>query len=371
MMQLSQLYNRVIGVPFYQRNAGLFLFIFIIMFGIIPGSLLLNYHLTLIYAMLGSWIFMLTVSGVWLLYALKCFQFIIKTIAEPRQQFLYITAALPKKNQFNALLLTQFFIYLPVLVYGCIVAVVGIFSGEFAAAAYVIAFHLIVCLLSVWYYVRKINRPDPAQTFFLHSVFRIRFKQPFPMFFISQLLNEMKVIFVVTKFFSAIIIIAFLNGFFIDTYDSRVVMLGFMAGLTAHCVMVFEFRKFEESMVGFYRNLPVITVQRWLNFAFIYFLILLPEWIIFGFAIPDRLHVGDTWWLPFFGTGMLITYHCLLYKPPLDMEKYLQWVFGLFAVFFFLLLYKLYLLIILMLLACSCYYFFRWYYRFEQTEGQL
>ena len=370
-MTVTQLLNRVIGIPFYQRHAGLFLFIFILMFGVVQGSQLISYHLTLMYAMVGSWVFMMVVSGIWLLYGLKCFQFAIKTLSEPQQQFLYVTSGLRKKDLFTALFSVQLFIYLPVLVYSLLVAAVGFYSGQYAAALYVLAFNLMICLLSTLFYRKKLNHPNPEQLFFLATIFKIHFPKPFPLFFISQLLNEMKVIFVVTKFFSAVIIIAFLNGFFIDTYDGRVVMLGFMAGLTAHCVMVFEFRKFEESQLIFYRNLPVSTLKRWWNFAIIYFIVLIPEWIIFGSAFPGRLHMADAWWLPFFGTGMLLSYHCLLYKPPMDMERYLQWVFGIFAVLFFLILYQAYLLIIATLLLLSLFFFFRWYYLFEHTEGEL
>jgi hypothetical protein len=58
----------VIGIPFYQRHAGLFLFIFILMFGVVHGQELWFYHLALINAMLGSPVFMGVVSLVWLLY---------------------------------------------------------------------------------------------------------------------------------------------------------------------------------------------------------------------------------------------------------------------------------------------------------------
>ena len=371
MKPLPQLLNRVVGYSFYQRHAGLFLFTFILLFGVVQGDQLISYHLTLMYAMLGSWLFMLAVSVIWLLYALKCYQFTVKTFAEKQNQFLYILAALTPEMQLGALLVMQCFLYLPVLLYAIVLVSVGIYAGQFAMVAYVIVIHATLCLLSAFLYRFHLNHPARGETFFLHKLLSFPFRQTFPLFFLSQLLREMKVIFTVTKFFSAIIIIAFLNGFFLDNYDSRVVMLGFMAGLIAHSVMVFEFRKFEETMVGFYRNLPVSSLRRWSNFALVYTLVLLPEWVIFIFALPNRLAVTDALWLPFFGTGLLMTYHCLLYKPPLDMEKYLQWVFAIAAFIFFMLLYQLYFVIILFLGLLSLYYFRRWYYKFELTEGQL
>jgi hypothetical protein len=114
-------------------------------------------------------------------------------------------------------------------------------------------------------------------------------RKSYPFFFVSYLLNDLKVILLVTKLISAIIILAFLNGFFLETYDSRVVMLGFLGGLVSHSVMVNEFRNYEERFLGFYRNLPHSMLRRWLNLVVVYALVLLPEWIIFGSAIPLKL----------------------------------------------------------------------------------
>lgn len=369
MMRLPQLYNRIIGIPFYQHHAGLFLFIFILLFGIVPGAQLISFHLTLITAMLEAPEFMAMVSMLWFLYGLKCLHFVMKTLQEQHNQFLYLSACLSRAMQLRALVMLQLFIYLPVLLYAVFVVLAGFSSGHVMAASYVILFNGLICLVCGVMYRRKLNRPGPVPRFFMWRFFSVN--KAYPLFYISQLLSEMKVIFTVTKFFSAIIIIAFLNGYFIDSYDGRVVMLGFLISLTAHCVMIFEFRKFEESFLGFYRNLPVHPVMRWCHLAWLYLMILTPEWLIFASAIPDRVQPADLWWLPLFGTFLLLCFHCLLYKPPLNMERYLQWVFGIFAVLFFLMLYHLFLPAILLLAGGSLFYFFRWYHRFEPVNGQL
>ncbi|MBA2407935.1 MAG: hypothetical protein H0V65_08095, partial [Chitinophagales bacterium] len=348
--------NRIISVTFYQRHAGLFLFIFIIMFGVVQGQQLLSYHLTLINAMLSSMLFMSVVCLIWTLYALKCIQFVLKTFSEPQHQFLYVFAALTRAQQFNTLFAAQLTIYLPVLIYSIIVVLVAFAGGNIYAGMFVLSYNLLLCLLSTSLYQRKLNNPDPEVRFFLDRFFQFQFKRPYALFFIAQLLNEMKVIFVVTKFFSAIIIIAFLKGFFIDTYDSRVVMLGFLAGLVAHCVLVFEFRKFEESYLSFYRNLPLSLFKRYLTYLTVYALILVPEWIIFIAGIPETVYPLDATWLPCFGIGFLLFLHCLLYKRGMDMDRYMPWVFAVTAVLFFLILYKAYLIISALLLLLS--YFF-------------
>jgi len=368
MTRATKISSRVISIPFYQRHAGLFLFIFIIMFGVVQGQQLLSYHLRLIYAMLDSTPFMSVVCFIWFLYALKCIQFVLKTFSEPQHQFLYVLAALTKRRQFYSLFSTQLTVYLPVIIYSAIVAGVAFLSGKVYAGLFTLFFNLLVCILSTFIYQRKLNNPDPEVMFFLDHIIRFQYKRPYALFFISQLFNEMKVIFVVTKFFSAIIIIAFLRGFFIETYDSRVVMLGFLAGLVAHCVMVFEFRKFEESYLGFYRNLPLSHIKRFLTYVMMYALVLLPEWIIFIAAIPDTLHPLDAAWLPFFGIGFLLLLHCLLYNRNINMDRYMPWVFAVTSVLFFLILYKVYLIINLLLLVLSVIFMTKWYYQFEPIE---
>lgn len=368
-MTITQLMNRVIGMPFYQRNAGFFLFLFIAFFGIVPGSQLISYHRTLIEAMLESWAFLTAVSFIWLLYGWKCYQFVMKILSEPQQQFLYLTGCLPAKDQFRSMLQAQVFIFLPVAIYALIVAVTGFLTGSPEAAVFVMLVNILICLISTQLYIRRLRKPDSGSLIFGSTFFKWKITKTYPLFFIWQLLNEMKALFVVTKFFSVIILLAFLNGFFLDTYDSRVVMLGLMAGITAHCVLVFEFRKFEDSLLEFYRNLPVPMIKRILHLAIVYFLILVPEWFLFALSIPDRLQPEDIWWLPFFGTGMLILYHCILYRPPLDMERYLQWVFAIAAVLFFLILYHLFFLIVVLLSGASLFFFHRWYLESEKTNG--
>ena len=67
---------QVIVQKFYERNVGLFFFIFYLMFGIVESTQIITYHLSLIYGVLSSSVFLLMVCGVWVLYSLKYLQFI-------------------------------------------------------------------------------------------------------------------------------------------------------------------------------------------------------------------------------------------------------------------------------------------------------
>ena len=326
----SKVLNRLITLPFYQQNSGLFFVIFLLLFGVVHGSEAIYYHLTLMYAMLGSPIFLGVVAIVWLFYAFKCIQFVNKSMTASENQFLYVLSCSSPRKQFILFFLLQLLLYAPVGLYSIIVVGVGVFSHQWVSSSFVIIYNLSLCILSTFFYIHKLKRPNSGYAFFLSNIIRIGVAKPFPLFFISHLMNEMKIIYVVTKLISALIIIAFLNGFFIDTYDSRVIFLGFLGGITAHSVLVFEFRKFEERFLGFYRNLPLSTIRRFFTFMLIYVIVLIPEWIIFSSAVGTKLKIEDALWLPGFGIGILLLIHCLLYLSFIDADKYLFWVFGIF-----------------------------------------
>ena len=88
MLPVIRIFNKVIVGQFYQQHAGLLLFVFFIMFGIVEGSQLVYYYLSLIYGMLGSPVFLGIVFFIWVLYSFKCIQFTKTAMSLPQNSFL-------------------------------------------------------------------------------------------------------------------------------------------------------------------------------------------------------------------------------------------------------------------------------------------
>jgi len=66
--------------PFYRQHAGLFTFLFIVLFGAVgrvDGAGLFDYHFSLIRSLLNNPFIFLMVLSLWLLYAKKCEQFVV------------------------------------------------------------------------------------------------------------------------------------------------------------------------------------------------------------------------------------------------------------------------------------------------------
>ncbi|MEQ8424392.1 MAG: hypothetical protein RIA63_06760, partial [Cyclobacteriaceae bacterium] len=117
MFQIAGVLNRVIVKRFYERNTGFFLFVFLVMFGVVEGSQIISYHLSLIAGMLGSGVFMAVVFGVWLAYSVKCIQFVHEVLDHPKNGFLFLLRGLNKRKQFQYFLWVIFLLFLPVTVY--------------------------------------------------------------------------------------------------------------------------------------------------------------------------------------------------------------------------------------------------------------
>ena len=89
MLSVTKVLGKVLVARFYERNAGLFFVVFYLMFGIVESSQIISYHQSLIYATLTSLVFQLMVGGVWLLYSVKCIQFIAEQLRQPQNQFVF------------------------------------------------------------------------------------------------------------------------------------------------------------------------------------------------------------------------------------------------------------------------------------------
>src|ERR1700730_5977805 len=82
---------KTIVKPFYRQHAGLFVFLFTIMFGVvsvIDGAKFTDYHFFLIQGMMRNAFFFLLVLLLWFLYTKKSEQFVINILMRPDYSFL-------------------------------------------------------------------------------------------------------------------------------------------------------------------------------------------------------------------------------------------------------------------------------------------
>src|SRR6186713_1361113 len=96
---------------FYVQNAGFFLFIFLVFFGVVAPSQQPAYHYALIRGILAAPAMLILVLAAWLWYAFKCSRWIIGRLQNGDHIFLRILPSLGKTNPFFLLFRIQVVLY--------------------------------------------------------------------------------------------------------------------------------------------------------------------------------------------------------------------------------------------------------------------
>jgi hypothetical protein len=201
MFSISKILVRVLVVEFYTQNLGLFLFIFFVMFGMVEGSQLVNYHLSLITGIIQSTAFLIAVLCVWVIYGIKSLQFISSQITKPQNAFLYVLGSLPRSSQQLLLFFIHLFVHAPVLLYVTAIAGVAFHLNKWLIGFEVIVFNLLLCFALSLFSWQKINNPISLKySKVLKSPKFLR--KHLAWFYGAFLFNDLKIMIAVTKLFS-------------------------------------------------------------------------------------------------------------------------------------------------------------------------
>lgn len=360
MLPINKILLKVLVAKFYERNAGMFLFIFFLMFGIVESTQIVSYHKSLMYATLTSPIFLICVSVVWTLYLLKCIQFISSQLDLPENNFLFQLTRLNWHQQYVSISFNVFLIYEPVLIYSLFIVGLGFYTKIYLTSSLIILFHIAGIAIASAIIAFKLNSTHRSFNFVALPSLKWRWPKPFPLFYISHLTTQLPSVLFFTKAFAILSMYGFLQ-MPIDHYEIRIAQMALLFALAAHAVIIFEFRNFEERFLSFTISLPISISKRFILLAYIYFLLLLPECIMLlanNYALQD---VIGTYTL---GVGILIFLHCSLYTE-LNNEKHLEWVLGLFLISFMLVLFKMYLVELILVWSLAYYRYSKNYFHFE------
>jgi hypothetical protein len=357
--------QQVLVNHFYKLNAAFFLFFFFLLFGVVQSGQIINYHLSLIQGMIESTVFLACVIITWLLYTLKCINYTLKQLREPEQNFLFALNTLDTPGQYLSMLFVHLQIYLPVLLYALIVATRASSQHLYGAMVAVLVSNAIFIAVSVFIYVRGVQRKQnllPAQL----PVLRWPFRKPFFTVILWFVWKERKQMLLVTKLGSFLLLYGFIHLYEPDRPDIRPLLLIMMLVSVLHCTMVFHMRLFEEIFLGFSRNLPVRIVARFGSLCAGYALLLLPEWIFAAQAFPIHFSIADIPQLLLLSVALPVLFHCLLLVDDINANGYFRIVAGIAAVLFFVVLYDPGIVLPAFILVLSFVFFNAHFYTFER-----
>ena len=354
---------------FYKQNAGLFAFLVFIMVasvGRANAAGLLEYHFTLIRAMLTDNKFLAFVLIAWLLYALKCEQFMADKLQEKNYSFISLLNTKSTSFVSARMLQVQLMFFLPVILYAVFCIWIGIVHQWYVNTIIVCLFILIVCLTGAWRYDRLIRKKIRSVP--LLKIDFLLSKGLYVRFVLQYIGARLKMLFLAIKVFSCLFVFGMLLNHSKEEYDMSMFLLFYSFGLMGHGVLIYKIRQMEEFSLGFYRGLPVSLSSRLIQYAVLCLILLIPEIVIIALMTPIHLDYANALMLIFFGWGVLILLISLLFIQLFKPFAYLKIISGIYLMVFIAVLTGLIVPFTICLFLISGYLFYHHYYRFEIAE---
>lgn len=357
---------RLIVVPYYKQNAGLFLFLFLLFFGIIPPQHLLATHAALIQAQLSSIPLMIGISFFWILYADRCIRFAAQISHKYSHSFLNIFQVFEEKKVFRRMAGCFLIMYLPVLIYGILLVVIAVTQEVHWYVISTTSLLIFTGIGSITLMTRSLLGHTASYHWQLPNWFRILKKRniPLPFVMLSYLWHDKKAGLVVQKLFSYLCF----NFFFIrnasifreDYFTFFIFLMGAMNAL-----LIFNTHKLTEEKLGFLRNLPITMYERILMIVVTGLVLSIPELIMMLVSGHKLLSITDSMVLYGLLSTQFVLLFSILYTSNLSLKKYVQYIFLLLLSYLFLYLLLPTALILLFNLGLAFLIYHEQYHSYE------
>lgn len=373
MNPISNILFRSITQPFYRQNAGLFLFLFFLLFGTQPSLYhILTFHYALIKSVLNLDSFFFLTLAVWALYAFKVIFFITGCLKKESYDFIFGMNEVDAVKKIWYLFRMMVLLLAPALLYGMVVITIAVKEKLWTGASVVLLSMIVLLFLTIYiiYLIwekskglqelskSKITLPVIIPVSLFRFCLRFIFQRQFLALLITKLLS-----------FS---IIYFFTRIESQLFENRMLWFIFITALIGHSFIIYRVFHFIEQDLGLYRNMPVKTTLLLLTLFLLYCILLLPEaWALLGVAINQH-NWQDYGWMLLTGPSLLLLINSLLYTEDMKMEEFLKLLFGIWIVFILFSLSKNHWLIPLICILFGAIIFLMSYRRYEkdmEVEG--
>jgi hypothetical protein len=366
MNAILRLMIKALVVPFYKNHAGILLFVFFIMFGVIESSQLVFYHTSLIFGMLSSSVFLIVVLGTWLLYQLKSLHFLLKISTEDSYLFLQHLTLLPTRHSLLYFFTISFITFLPVFVYTIAIYAIGIQHKFYESLVIIFTFQCFLWIMTAWALHSSLRNRHVASRFALPSL-SLPYQRTQLGMYSGYLFKEEKPALIISKLFS-LTLIYIVKETLEPGDDFRIVGITWLFALLSHTYLIQKLKVFEDHSLAWTRSLPISSTQTFTTYFSLYALMMIPELLLFSGNIGQVLSVFDFILLPACSSTFLLAIHSYLYKPNRDPDKFATYLFWLFMICFMLILSKMIVLMIATLFLVSYLKFKQRYFLYQPVE---
>ncbi|MBK9730244.1 MAG: hypothetical protein IPO83_02980 [Chitinophagaceae bacterium] len=362
---------KIFAKGFFRANAGMLIFFFVtaISYGffmetvgdvkLLPEETLTYYHFIIVMTFISSPLVAMIMSVIWLLYTIKSWSYVVKQLAMRDNAFIfYSVSSLKKAGQFKSWMLVQLMILLPVIIYVLFAGIFGMIFHYYLLPALIFLYVFILTTSSAFLYLHAVNRLQDGntQSFLLRIV--QGWSKPYFSLGIYQMMDRMKLSYLLTKVLSYGIITTMVLSFETPYQDVRVAGIAMLAIATSHSYILYQLQRFEETRLSLFRNMPYNRLVLFIQLAIVYVLLILPECI----WLFSRYHLMLGMQALLFGIGTALFFRCSLYWSGLRMKRYLPVVFFSFIVLLYVVMFNLIAVFTWLLFLISCVIFYKTFY---------
>jgi len=364
---MTDILKKIFANGFYKIHAGALLFLFstlIIYFffintlGTVPMWAVTEWNLAITLALVSSPLVLIIYLIVCLGYGFKSWQYVVKQLSVTHNEFLfYSTTSFRKYIQFKSWFLVQFKIFLPLWIYTIFATVIGLIYGYYILPISILLFLAFLNAFIAYGYVQKINSLVQKSATTTAGLLTKKWAKPFFILFTYQVLDKMKLTFLITKIVSYLFIIC-VSLFFTETAGAfSVGTLTIIILITAHAIIIYKEYGFNEHFLYFSHNFPFSKIKMFLGPCLNYAVILFPE--ILWLVTTQRFdHCGL---IILLGFAILLLYRSIMYAIGNNMKRFLFWIFLIFNILFLGFLYTIIWYFVPMMLIISYLIFSRNY----------
>lgn len=358
--------NKTLAWNFYRQNAGFFMFLFLVFFGVIAPSQQPAYHYALIRGMLAAPAFLTLVCAAWLLYALKIASFINGLFGSPEYVFLCLLNAIPRGRRYGLLLAIQGLLFIPVLAYSSVVAWVAWQKGAWPTAIFVLAYVIALCLLAAAWYLYRLARPKIQHCSVRQGSFSAKTASrhlPYWSILLRFLVISNPALLAGIKGFGCLILYLLLSAQTPGDYDLRMPYLVYSLAIFGHGILLFRCRALEITRLLYYLTLPISLKRRFGQYCLLYFLLLVPEILVLGWLTPDPIRLMDVLQMGLSGYSILLLMNSCLLFIPLEPGALLRLCLVIFGILYCCVLGGFLIAMSGFFFFAAAMLFFRGYYR--------
>lgn len=362
MSDIANVFTKVFVREFYRLNAGFFIIVITLTFGFMSGA----EHKALAEFFVASPLLALIPVSVWIVYALKVIVFNLQRLRLSENDFVFAFSQLAKSHQAIVAVQALTFQFVPVVLYGSFLVLMGLKHNLLQAVTMLITAILLLISVSAAILIQSLKTPiHESRTSDIKTFFDKHTVRPIWWIYTTTVLRKEPFLFFGTKLFSGVLLFAVMQLYVNQDYDGRLLaMAAAFAGIGNFMVMM-QIQLFDFKYFIMMKSLPISLLKRWSYVALVTFVFVLPEIVLIAKYSP-RLPLVDLFAIVLLIPALALVVYSLLFYKFHNEETNGRLTFALVVAHVVLILFSvpIYVLVIVNILA-SWLIFRSRYYKFE------